>query len=278
MSSVVARVIQLCGLLSLMWLASCASREEVLGFQQDHLRIQEGLQEQQHALARTDSLLQLQLAYLSERAHESELVLRSLKADQLQTAEELHTLIGTITASLEDASVYNRRLAQKVDELNLILARQGLRQERDSLAEDPAWLYNQATLDLYRGFPELARAGFREYLARFPEGEEAANCRYWIADTWISEQQADSARTVLRDFIAQYPQHKRKPAALLRLGLLEAAAGEADAAHETLNLVIQEAPESAEARLARERLLEWQEQTAADGNQGEHPTTKEPTP
>ena len=246
----------------LLMLNACASREEILGFQADHRQIRAGLEAQQRELARRDSLMQEELLNLAARAHESELILRSLKADQLQTAEELHSLVGTITASLQDAGVYNQRLARKVDELNLILARQGVRQERDSLASDPAWLYNQATLDLYRGFPELARAGFREYLARFPEGEEAAHCRYWIADTWISEQQPDSASQALQQFLVEYPGHTRRPAALLRLALLEAAAGEDASAASKLESVIQDYPESAEARLARERLLEWERQSA----------------
>ncbi len=237
--------------------AGCASRGEIEAFQRDltllgeQLHRVEGRQEQQ------DSLLVARVEFLKDRLRENELVLRTMKADQLQTAEELLGLIQTLRAMFEDAGGTNRRLAQKVDELNLILARQGLRQDRDSQAPaDPAWLYNQATLDLYRGFPELARAGFREYLGRYPEGDMAHLCMYWIADTWISEQQPDSAWRALTHFEERHPDSPRLPASLLRRALILAGAGKEAESVELLERVIREYPESAEARIARQRVAE----------------------
>jgi TolA-binding protein len=235
----------------------CASRGEIEAFQTDLVQIQEQLAAVGRRQAAQDSLLVSRVERLRERLLETEAVLRSLKADQQQGMEELGALIGTVRATLDDAGVHNRRLAQKIDELNLILARQGLRQERDELAgADPEWLFNQANLDLWRGFPELARAGFREYLARFPEGPQASACSYWIADTWISEQQPDSAWNQLLRFETAWPEDPRLPASLLRRALIAAGRGEEAPARELLGEVLLRWPESAEARLARERLRE----------------------
>lgn len=243
--------------LALLTLAGCASRSEIESFQADVVQIKADLASVQLRQASQDSLLVGRVDLLRERLLETETVLRSLKADQLQGTEELRALIQTVRATLDDAGVYNRRLAQKVDELNLILARQGLRQERDSLAgADPDWIYNQASLDLWRGFPELARAGFREYLARWPAGTQAASCSYWIADTWISEQQPDSAWNQLRTFEATWPDDLRLPSSRLRRALIAAGRGEADEARALLEEIVVRWPESAEARLARERLDE----------------------
>lgn len=243
--------------LALLAFAGCASRGEIEAFQADLATIQRNQAAVQERQAAQDSLLVGRVELLRERLRETETVLRGLKADQLQGTEELRALIQTVRATLDDAGVYNRRLAQKVDELNLILARQGLRQERDSLAgADPDWIYNQASLDLWRGFPELARAGFREYLGRWPEGPQAASCSYWIADTWISEQQPDSAWNQLLGFEARWPDDSRLPSSRLRRALLAAGRGEADAARALLQELIATWPESSEARLAGERLEE----------------------
>jgi TolA-binding protein len=247
-------------LISLIQLTGCASRSEVEGFQSDMLMIKQNLGEisqRQRSTQQLDSLDAALLSFLRERLRDNELILRTMKADQLQSATELRSLIETIAATLDDVGSYNRRLAQKVDELNLILARQGLRQQQDSLlSADPQWLYNQATLDLYRGFPELARAGYREYLYRFPGGEMSDLCSFWIADCWLSEQKPDSALFVLEGFEANYPDSAKLPAATFRRALLLLANNREPEGIELLNKIIQDWPESNEAKLAAERLAE----------------------
>ena len=152
--------------MSLLQFAGCASRGEIESFQSDFSVVKEQLSRIEHRQSLQDSLYEGRMDLLRQRLLEGEMVLRQVKAEQLSGQEELAALIHEVRASMDDADAYNQRLARKVDELNLLLARQGLQQERDSLAgADPQWLYNQATLDRYRGFPELARAGYNEYLA-----------------------------------------------------------------------------------------------------------------
>lgn len=238
-------------------LAGCASRAEIEGFRADLDHIKAKVDRVESRQSEQDSLLIGRVEFLKERFRDTEAVLRLLKADQLQGTEDLRNLLTEVRSTLEDAGTYNRRLAQKVDELNLILARQGLRQQRDSLAAaDPSWLYNQATLDRVRGLPELARSGFKEYLSRFPKGEMVALCRYWIADTWLSEQQPDSALTQYQQFEKGHPEHAQVPASMLRRALILAGKGKNEQARTVLEAVRKRWPNRPEGELAKERLQE----------------------
>ncbi len=240
-----------------VWLAGCASRSEIVAFQEDMAHIKGKVDRVEGRQSEQDSLLIGRVEFLKERFRDTEAVLRLLKADQLQGTEDLRNLLTEVRSTLDDAGTYNRRLAQKVDELNLILARQGLRQQRDSLAlADPSWLYNQATLDRVRGLPELARSGFREYLTRFPKGEMVALCRYWIGDTWLSEQQPDSALTQYERFEKSHPDHAQVPASMLRRSLILAGKGKTEQARSLLETVRKRWPNRPEAELANERLEE----------------------
>lgn len=235
----------------------CASRREILGFQEELSSIKGTVEAVQQRQGDQDSLLIGRVEYLKERFRDTESVLRVLKADQLQGTEDLRGLITEVRSTLEDAQTYNRRLAQKVDELNLILARQGLRQERDSMAQaDPSWLYNQASLDRVRGLPQLARAGYREYLTRFPKGEMTAYCRYWIGDTWLSEQQPDSALSQYQSFEKQHPEHGQVPASMLRRAMILAGKGKKEQARSLLETLRSRWPQRPEAEMAKERLAE----------------------
>lgn len=244
-------------LVMLGWLGGCASRSEIVSFQVDMAELKSGIAEISAGQNAQDSLLIGRVEFLKERLRETEVVLRRLKADQLQGTEDLRGMLEELRLTLEDAGDYNRRLQQKMDELNLILARQGLRQERDSLAaEDPAWLYNQANLDRMRGMPELARAGFREYLSRFPDGQMQGWCRYWIADTWLSEQLLDSAYQEYQRFEELNPAHDRWLSSRLRRARILAASGHEEGARLLLEEVLRDHGDSPEAALAREQLRE----------------------
>jgi TolA-binding protein len=253
-------------LASLLIVIGCASRGEIVAFQEDMRYLRHGLGQIQLGQQDQDSLLVGRVEVLKERLLETEVVLRRLKADQQQGMDELRGLIEELRLTLEESGTYNRRLQQKMDELNLILARQGLRQERDSLAgADPEWLYNQANLDRMRGLPDLARSGFREYLARFPEASMSGWSSYWIADTWLSEQQMDSAFVQYENFLLIHPTHEKAASARLHRARILAAQGRPDDARQELDALISLYPDSHEALLAGEQLKELQTEAGDSG-------------
>ncbi len=255
---------------SMLIVMGCASRGEIVAFQEDMRYLRYGMSRVQAGQSLQDSLLIGRVDVLKSRLLETETVLRRLRADQQQGTEDLRGLIEELRLTLEESGTYNRRLQQKMDELNLILARQGLRQERDSLAgADPEWLYNQANLDRMRGLPDLARSGFREYLARFPEASMSGWSSYWIADTWLSEQQMDSAFVQYENFLLFHPTHEKAASARLHRARILAAQGKPEEARHELDSLISLYPNSHEAMLAGEQLKELQSESGdtSNGNQ-----------
>lgn len=238
-------------------LGGCASRREVEGLLADVQRMRSALDRIEQGQVTHDSLLQQGNAQLEQRIASGEDIQRRIKADQVESLGEMRELMASLGVSLQEGQEFSRRLSHRLEELTVLMAQSGLRQRRDSLTRaDPEWLYNQATLDLYRGFPELSRMGLREYIHRFPKGPRVELCRYWVAETFLSEQNDDSARVTLDAFLAEYPNSVKRPAAQVRKGLLLAASGQGDEATRLLEEVVQRWPASAEARIARQRLEE----------------------
>jgi TolA-binding protein len=245
------------GLALALLLGGCASRREVEGLLADVQRMRSALDRIETHQQDQDSLIVDRTGVIDTRIAEGENIQRRIKADQVESLGEMRELMGSLSVSLQEGQEFSRRLSHRLEELTVLMAQSGLRQRRDSLTRaDPEWLYNQATLDLYRGFPELSRMGLREYIHRFPKGPRVELCRYWVAETFLSEQNDDSARVTLDAFLADYPNSVKRPAAQVRKGLLLAASGQGDEATRLLEEVLQRWPQSAEARIARQRLEE----------------------
>ena len=77
-----------------------------------------------------------------------------------------------------------------------------------------------------------------------PEGEEAA---FWVGWTLLQKKDAAGAVGELKAFVAQYPQSKLMPDALLTLGQAQQATGAKDAALATLADLATRFPQSTEA-------------------------------
>lgn len=249
---------RLLALLGLLILATgCASRREVEGLLADVQRMRSSLDRLEEHQTAQDSLLLDRTGFINDRIAQGESVQQRIKADQVESLGEMRELMATLGVSLQEGQEFSRRLTHRLEELTVLMAQSGLRQKRDSLTlADPEWLYNQSTLDLYRGFPELARLGLREYVHRFPKGPRVELCGYWIAESFLSEQNNDSALVTLDTFLAKWPNSSKRPAAQVRKGLLLASMGQGDEATRLLEEVLQRWPESAEARIARQRLEE----------------------
>ncbi|MCA9785841.1 MAG: tetratricopeptide repeat protein [Candidatus Cloacimonetes bacterium] len=242
-----------------LWMlaTSCASRREVEGMLSDVQQMRSALDRIEQTQAAQDSLLLDRTEFINGRITEGETFQRRNKADQMESLGEMRQLMASLSVSLQEGQQFSRSLSHRLEELTVLLAQSGVKQMRDSLVNaDPEWLYNQATLDLYRGFPELSRLGLREYLHRFPKGPRVEYAHYWLAETWLSEQNPDSALVALDAFLGDYPNSSKRPAAQVRKALLVASLGDGATAETLLEEVLQRWPQSAEARIARQRLEE----------------------
>jgi len=107
---------------------------------------------------------------------------------------------------------------------------------------------------LRRNSPATARAGFGEFLRRFPQHARAADAEFFVGEAWAAEQRGDSAAAAYQRVAQLHPSSPRAATALYRLGLLALEAGRRDEARGHLERVVAAYPASDEAALARERL------------------------
>jgi tol-pal system protein YbgF len=107
---------------------------------------------------------------------------------------------------------------------------------------------------LRRNSPGTARAGFAEFLRRFPQHPRAADAEFFSGEAWAAEQRSDSAAAAYQRVVQRYASSPRAATALFRLGLRAQQANRKDEARAFFTRLTAAYPASDEAALARERL------------------------
>jgi len=120
--------------------------------------------------------------------------------------------------------------------------------------ENPMELYQAAYRDYQRGNYDLALAGFRDFLARYPESELAANAEYWIGESLYSQKKYSEAIEEFNRVVNKYPKSDKAPGALLKKGYAYLAINDRPRAIVQFQYVVHEYPSSRESALAKDRL------------------------
>lgn len=121
-------------------------------------------------------------------------------------------------------------------------------------AGDMVTLYNGALTDYQQGRLELAREGFAEYVARFPQGPSAPDAQYWLGIVEYDQGRYDAAIGELRVIPARYPESAKAPLALRKIGDAYRALGDTARARTAYRALIDRYPNSSEAEAARREL------------------------
>jgi tol-pal system protein YbgF len=112
-----------------------------------------------------------------------------------------------------------------------------------------------AGLDAYRaGDFASGHTRFAEYVRRFPKAANAASARYWMGECRFERREYRLAIREYEKLLTDYPQSRKIPDALLKLGLAHERLGAAAQAKEYFRRVVASYPDSALAELARARL------------------------
>lgn len=113
----------------------------------------------------------------------------------------------------------------------------------------------EAAFDLLKdGRYDQARAGFRQFLADYPNSDLAGHSQYWMGETYYVTQQYPQALPEFQRVIDQYPQSRKLPDALLKVGYCQYELGQYPQARAALEKVVRAYPESTAARLSTQRL------------------------
>lgn len=97
--------------------------------------------------------------------------------------------------------------------------------------------YRNAYEFLMAGDYRTAESGFREYLSRFPEGEQAADASFWLGDSMLQQGKHQEAAEVFLKANKDFPEAPKAPEMLLKLGVTLAAMKQKDIACATFEEV-----------------------------------------
>ena len=113
----------------------------------------------------------------------------------------------------------------------------------------------QAAFDLLKeGRYQEAAAAFKQFLVVFPNSTVADNAQYWLAETYYVQRQFGESLPAFETVLSDYPESRKVPDALLKIGYCNYELKRLDAARSALAKVVQQYPDTTAARLASQRL------------------------
>jgi tol-pal system protein YbgF len=125
---------------------------------------------------------------------------------------------------------------------------------------DEQTLYTRAFDQLKARNYVAAVDGFRSLAAAFPTGQLADNTQYWLGEAYYVTQEYEHAAAAFQRVLSGWPNSRKVPDALLKLGYTQLEQNKLAAGKATLQQVVTKHPESDAAKLAAERLAKLPKQ------------------
>lgn len=122
--------------------------------------------------------------------------------------------------------------------------------------DDADELYRNSYEFILSGDYATAEAGFRDLIARYPKGEHAADAHFWLGEALLAQEKPREAAEIFLSASRDFPQARKAPDTLFKLGTSMAAMGQRDVACATFSEVLQRYPQTTDA--LRERIRQEQ--------------------
>jgi len=251
--------------------AACASSSDMEKLQSQI----SDLQEQIAALKRTASSKEEVQNVNTKIAEQTQMLLKS-NATLVTKVDAIEDRLNNAQGSIEQANYRVDRLVQQVtqaqhdvDDLKAAAAaapaQPGAGQPNPSMSEvtvqsppasteSPVDTYQSAYRDFGRGNYDLAIAGFREIVTKYPKSDLADNAAYWIGESLYSQKKYREAIAQFDSVVTGYPKSDKVASALLKKGYAYIQLNEKNMGIVQLQYVVHEHPKSPEAAKAREEL------------------------
>lgn len=117
--------------------------------------------------------------------------------------------------------------------------------------DNPNSLYQAAYQYLMSGDYKAAETGFREHIKRYPADPTTAEARYWLGESLFGQSRFPEAATVFIDTQRDYPDSKRAPENMFKLGMTLEKMDNHDVACATFKQIPDRYPNAAPAVLKR---------------------------
>ncbi|MEJ0084218.1 MAG: tol-pal system protein YbgF [Pseudomonadota bacterium] len=101
---------------------------------------------------------------------------------------------------------------------------------------------------------QRAIAGFKNFVSTYPASPLASNAQYWLGEAYYVNREYPNAIGAFQRVIADWPDSRKAPDALVKIGFTQAALGKTAEARDTLENVQKRYPGTEAATLAAERL------------------------
>jgi tol-pal system protein YbgF len=102
-------------------------------------------------------------------------------------------------------------------------------------------------------FPK-AILGFRNFVATYPASPLASNAQYWLGEAYYVTKEYQNAIAAFQKVTTDFPDSRKAPDALVKIGFTQSALGRNGDARVTLEDVVRRYPGTEAAQLAAERL------------------------
>lgn len=195
--------------------------------QEDVRRLQGQVEEQQHLITRLQAQGRDRYVDLDQRILELSEKVSALTQPQ-STATTLPAAASGNSGSTVATRSYRAPDAQEKKDYDAII---------DLIRNQKA--YDQAISRLY------------EFIDKYPEGDLTVNAYYWLGEVYLVKPQLEQARQAFTIVATRYPDHRKAPDALYKLGMTLERMGEQDSARQYMERVIRDYPDSGAAGLAR---------------------------
>jgi tol-pal system protein YbgF len=114
--------------------------------------------------------------------------------------------------------------------------------------ESPEALYERSNESLLRRQFGDAEAGFRTFIQKYPDHSLAGSAQYWLGETYYAQSDFRQAAQAFLQGYRQYPDSRRAPDSLLKLGISLGRLGQQQQACAAYAAVSSEYPKAVEAR------------------------------
>ena len=131
---------------------------------------------------------------------------------------------------------------------------QGKEPEMPGTGAEVKDVYMAAYQAYKEGRTEEAREKFMSVLGDYPENEYSDNARFWIAESYYKEGSYEDAILAYEELFKKNPESDKVPGAMLKQGLAFYALKDKKTGGIILEKLIEEFPDSEQARLARKKL------------------------
>lgn len=257
-------------LLSLFLLSGCIPPS------QDQLRMEMDLAQMKRRLAQLEvqnvetsqseiaggDTAQRQAAELTAGVDNLRVEFQSVNGRMDDLGRDNRALVDELQLVKDDINLQLTSLTNRVAELEDQVANQKApvlqppSSERKPAPELTAEQLYQNALDAIRNQKNFSagRKMLEEFANKYPQHELYVNSLYWIGEAYYGDKQYESAILQFQDVISKYSSHPKAAAAMLKQALAFNALGDGENARTTMQKVIAEYPNSAQATAAKKYL------------------------